>query len=188
VTPPLFRPQSSICFPTKILCPFLMSPTHLILRAHITLNNTGTCVATKLHFTLPSLAADECRTRAFFSRLSTVHMKSPRDAHNKNYRPYPPWLHSLPNRRVTTCGMIGWECSTLGSDEKWAVSIWEPEGKNHMKGLGVNGIILRGILKKWGWKGRVFFIFFIASGVGLSPLHCGHFWPIVPAPDDRWGW
>ncbi|PNF40685.1 hypothetical protein B7P43_G02863 [Cryptotermes secundus] len=29
------------------------------------------------------------------------------------------------------------------------------------------------------------FIFFIASGVGLCPLHCGHFWPIVPAPDDR---
>jgi hypothetical protein len=29
------------------------------------------------------------------------------------------------------------------------------------------------------------FIFFIASGVGLSPLYCGHFWPIVPAPDDR---
>jgi hypothetical protein len=24
--------------------------------------------------------------------------------------------------------------------------------------------------------------------VGLSPLYCGHFWPIVPAPDDRWGW
>jgi hypothetical protein len=30
--------------------------------------------------------------------------------------------------------------------------------------------------------------FFIASGVGLSPLYCGHFRPIVPAPDDRWGW
>jgi hypothetical protein len=30
--------------------------------------------------------------------------------------------------------------------------------------------------------------FFIASGVGLSPLYCGHFWPTVPAPDDRWGW
>jgi hypothetical protein len=29
--------------------------------------------------------------------------------------------------------------------------------------------------------------FFIASGVGLSPLYCGHFWPIVPAPEDRWG-
>jgi hypothetical protein len=28
-------------------------------------------------------------------------------------------------------------------------------------------------------------ISFIASGVGLSPLYCGHFWPIVPAPDDR---
>jgi hypothetical protein len=28
------------------------------------------------------------------------------------------------------------------------------------------------------------YIFFIASGVGLSPLYCGHFWPIVPAPDD----
>jgi hypothetical protein len=27
--------------------------------------------------------------------------------------------------------------------------------------------------------------FFIASGVGLSLLYCGHFWPIVPAPDDR---
>jgi hypothetical protein len=27
--------------------------------------------------------------------------------------------------------------------------------------------------------------FFIASGVGLSPLYCGHFWPIVPTPDDR---
>jgi hypothetical protein len=24
--------------------------------------------------------------------------------------------------------------------------------------------------------------FFIASGVGLSSLYCGHFWPIVPAP------
>jgi hypothetical protein len=31
-------------------------------------------------------------------------------------------------------------------------------------------------------------IFFIASGVGLSPLYCRHFWPIVAAPDDRWGW
>jgi hypothetical protein len=30
--------------------------------------------------------------------------------------------------------------------------------------------------------------FFIASGVKLSPLYCGHFWPIVPPPDDRWGW
>jgi hypothetical protein len=31
-------------------------------------------------------------------------------------------------------------------------------------------------------------IFFIASGMGLSRLYCGHFWPIVPAADDRWGW
>jgi hypothetical protein len=30
--------------------------------------------------------------------------------------------------------------------------------------------------------------FFVASGVGLSPLYCGHFWTIVQAPDDRWGW
>jgi hypothetical protein len=29
---------------------------------------------------------------------------------------------------------------------------------------------------------------FIASGVAQSPLYCGHFWPIVSAPDDRWGW
>jgi hypothetical protein len=32
---------------------------------------------------------------------------------------------------------------------------------------------------------KVIIIIFIASGVGLSPLHCGHFWPNVPAPDDR---
>jgi hypothetical protein len=30
-------------------------------------------------------------------------------------------------------------------------------------------------------------IFFIISGVGLSPLYYGHFWTVVPAPDDRWG-
>jgi hypothetical protein len=33
-----------------------------------------------------------------------------------------------------------------------------------------------------------FLSLFIASGVGLSPLYCGHFWPIIPAPDDWWGW
>jgi hypothetical protein len=30
--------------------------------------------------------------------------------------------------------------------------------------------------------------FFYASGLGLSPLYCDHSWPIVPTPDDRWGW
>jgi hypothetical protein len=39
---------------------------------------------------------------------------------------------------------------------------------------------------------RIFFIsmlifFLITSGVGLSPLYCCHFWPVVPAPDDRLG-
>jgi hypothetical protein len=34
----------------------------------------------------------------------------------------------------------------------------------------------------------IFRVFFIASGVGLSPFYCGHFWPILPAPDDRWRW
>ncbi|PNF41340.1 hypothetical protein B7P43_G16621 [Cryptotermes secundus] len=29
-------------------------------------------------------------------------------------------------------------------------------------------------------------ILFIASGVGLSPLYCSHFLPIVPTPDDRY--
>jgi hypothetical protein len=28
-------------------------------------------------------------------------------------------------------------------------------------------------------------LFFNASGMGLSPLYYGHFWPIVPAPDER---
>jgi hypothetical protein len=32
-------------------------------------------------------------------------------------------------------------------------------------------------------SGDSFFLF--ANGVGLSPLYCGHFWHIVPAPDDR---
>jgi hypothetical protein len=31
-------------------------------------------------------------------------------------------------------------------------------------------------------------ISFIIGGVGLSPRYCGHFWPIVQTPDDRWGW
>jgi hypothetical protein len=26
---------------------------------------------------------------------------------------------------------------------------------------------------------------FVFSGVGLVPRYCGHFWPIVQAPDDR---
>jgi hypothetical protein len=28
--------------------------------------------------------------------------------------------------------------------------------------------------------------FFNASGVGLSPLHCGHIWPIVPPLHNDW--
>jgi hypothetical protein len=32
---------------------------------------------------------------------------------------------------------------------------------------------------------QYFYYFIITSGVGLSSLYCGHFWPIVPAPDDR---
>jgi hypothetical protein len=40
--------------------------------------------------------------------------------------------------------------------------------------------------RKYGGKpNESIIIFLIASGVGLSPLYCGHFWPIVPAPDDR---
>jgi hypothetical protein len=35
---------------------------------------------------------------------------------------------------------------------------------------------------------RNIIFFIIISGVGLSPWYCGHFWPIVQAPDDRWGW
>jgi hypothetical protein len=42
------------------------------------------------------------------------------------------------------------------------------------KGLGITGV-----------PNKCLQYIFIASGVGLSPLYCGHFWPIVPAPDDR---
>jgi hypothetical protein len=39
------------------------------------------------------------------------------------------------------------------------------------------------------WPAQFMYIhFFNASGIGLSPLYCDHFWPVVPAPDDRWGW
>jgi hypothetical protein len=57
--------------------------------------------------------------------------------------------------------------------------------------------VIKGSVHSWEWAAGNFHsyfvtfqetIFFIASGVGLSPLYRGHFWPIVPAPDDRWGW
>jgi hypothetical protein len=39
----------------------------------------------------------------------------------------------------------------------------------------------------YAWHCLLLF-FFIIGGVGLSPWYCGHFWPIVQTPDDRWGW
>jgi hypothetical protein len=42
----------------------------------------------------------------------------------------------------------------------------------------------RMVAKMENWRsGNGLMLFFIASGVC-----CGHFWPIVPVPDDRWGW
>jgi hypothetical protein len=33
----------------------------------------------------------------------------------------------------------------------------------------------------------LYFVFLVSwGGVRLSPLYCGHYWPTVPAPDDRW--
>jgi hypothetical protein len=32
------------------------------------------------------------------------------------------------------------------------------------------------------------FFFFVITGVVLYFEYCGHYWPIVPAPDDRWLW
>jgi hypothetical protein len=41
----------------------------------------------------------------------------------------------------------------------------------------------------------IFFIFFYywwggtkSLGTAQVPRYCGHFWPIVQTPDDRWGW
>jgi hypothetical protein len=31
-------------------------------------------------------------------------------------------------------------------------------------------------------------VFFFSWGGTTSTWYCGHFWPIVQAPDDRWGW
>jgi hypothetical protein len=42
-------------------------------------------------------------------------------------------------------------------------------------------IIFRSSAKKQIQICNTFKISFIASGVELSPLYCGHFWPIVPA-------
>jgi hypothetical protein len=53
----------------------------------------------------------------------------------------------------------------FGGEKLWKVDCLEG-------GLGEGRMILKSV-------------FFIASWVGLSPLYCGHFWPIVPAPDDR---
>jgi hypothetical protein len=46
----------------------------------------------------------------------------------------------------------------------------------------------RGVTYKYIYYNLLQYIdksFFTASGVGLSPLYYGHFWPIVSAPDDR---
>jgi hypothetical protein len=43
-------------------------------------------------------------------------------------------------------------------------------------------------LTAWAMARPLSGCFFIASGVRPSPLYCGHFWPIVPAPDNSWGW
>jgi hypothetical protein len=41
-------------------------------------------------------------------------------------------------------------------------------------------------LKLYGIMTVVFITFFIL--VGWNFEYCGHYWPIVPAPDDRWWW
>jgi hypothetical protein len=33
-----------------------------------------------------------------------------------------------------------------------------------------------------------YYFFFILWGGTKSTRYCGHFWPIVQTPDDRWGW
>jgi hypothetical protein len=37
------------------------------------------------------------------------------------------------------------------------------------------------------WFQPLFFFYYWWGGT-KSTWYCGHFWPIVPAPDDRWGW
>jgi hypothetical protein len=67
-------------------------------------------------------------------------------------------IASIPTAPLTVLNNAIYDCLDINSVQGWCTANWN----------------------------SVFF--FIASGVGLSPLYCGHFWPIVPAPDDRWGW
>jgi hypothetical protein len=50
-------------------------------------------------------------------------------------------------------------------------------------GPGVDSVSNRNEYQEYSWG----VLLLIASGMGLNPLYCGHFWPIVPAPDDRLG-
>jgi hypothetical protein len=49
-----------------------------------------------------------------------------------------------------------------------------------------SGTLRKGNVRRWkplpgnGSEDVIVNIFFIASGAGLSPLYCGHFWSIVP--------
>jgi hypothetical protein len=35
---------------------------------------------------------------------------------------------------------------------------------------------------------EVYTVFFFLVGRDWVSWYCGHYWPIVPDPDDRWGW
>jgi hypothetical protein len=67
------------------------------------------------------------------------------------------------------------------ADPKNPVSDTITPSKCETLGAKVTGLFRVYITKTHGYMKPDFFI---ASGVGLSPLYCGQFWPIVPAPDD----
>jgi hypothetical protein len=44
------------------------------------------------------------------------------------------------------------------------------------------------LLLKHNLQHIVFLFSFLGWGETESTWYCGHYWPIVPAPDDRWWW
>jgi hypothetical protein len=75
----------------------------------------------------------------------------------------------------------GWWWGLGGQQEGWLVQISVGEEGSTRK----TEVVKTPRPAQFGWFPE---FFFITSGVGLSPLYCGHFWHIVPALDDRWGW
>jgi hypothetical protein len=92
----------------------------------------------------------------------------------------------LPNHMALQPEVIGVKTLSLGfnlnmadnMDEKFLLCVLTTEN------MTIETIKFLRLYLKNPWAQSGIFLF-IASGVGLRSLYCDHFWPILPAPDDR---